>query len=159
MRVLCAIGMRDGPEMITQIQHILGGSLDLLILHVIDTEARLGLQKALGGPGLLRPGERPRQGQAINAAEEAAGKTALEETLQAAGKAQFHAETMLQRGRPEQVIIQTGRDWQADLIVIWASEGLQGRPQIGPASVGHTARFVLDHAPCNVLYLRKGPLF
>ena len=62
MRVLCAIGMRDGPEMITQIQHILGGSLDLLILHVIDTEARLGLQKALGGPGMLRPGERPRQG-------------------------------------------------------------------------------------------------
>ena len=154
MRILCAIGMRDGPEMIGQIQQILGDGLDLLILHVIDTEARQGLKKALGGPGLRRPGERPRQGEAMNAAEEAAGKAALEETLQAAGKAQFHAETAMQRGRPEQAIIQTARDWHADLIVIWASDGLQGRPQIGPASVGHTARFVLDHAPCNVLYLR-----
>jgi nucleotide-binding universal stress UspA family protein len=154
MRVLCAIGMRDGPEMVTQVRQILGGRLDLLILHVIDTEARLGLKKALGGPGTLRPAERPRQEQAMNAAEEAAGKAALEETYQAALEAQFHAEIMAQRGRPEQAIIQTALDWHADLIVIWASEGLQGRPQIGPASVGHTARFVLDHAPCNVLYLR-----
>jgi nucleotide-binding universal stress UspA family protein len=154
MRVLCAIGMRNGPEMITQIQHILGGSLDLLILHVIDPEARLGMKKALGGPGLLRPTERPGREHAMDVAEEAAAKTTLEEAILAAGKAQFHAETMLQRGRPEQVIIQAGRDWHADLIVIWASEGLQGRPQIGPASVGHTARFVLDHAACNVLFLR-----
>jgi nucleotide-binding universal stress UspA family protein len=145
--------------MIAQIQQILGGRPDLLILHVIDPEPRLGLKKVLGGPpGLHRPGELPRQEQALDAAEEAAGKAALEEAYQAAVEAHYQAEMSMLRGRPEQVIVQSGRDWRADLIVIWANEGLQGRPQIGPASVGHTARFVLDHAPCNVLYLRKGPL-
>ena len=37
---------------------------------------------------------------------------------------------------------------------IRASEGSAGHPRLGPASVGHTARFVIDHAPCDVLLLR-----
>lgn len=40
------------------------------------------------------------------------------------------------------------------LICISAREGSEGHPHIGPASVGHTARFVLDNAPCDVLLLR-----
>jgi len=30
-----------------------------------------------------------------------------------------------------------------------------GGPTLGPKSVGHVARFVLDHAPCPVLLLRQ----
>jgi nucleotide-binding universal stress UspA family protein len=42
------------------------------------------------------------------------------------------------------------------LVVLRASQGAAGVPRIGPASVGHTARFVLDHAPCDVLLVRDG---
>jgi nucleotide-binding universal stress UspA family protein len=45
--------------------------------------------------------------------------------------------------------------WTCQLIAIQASQGTQGRPHIGPESVGHIARFVLDHAPCDVLLLRQ----
>jgi hypothetical protein len=30
-------------------------------------------------------------------------------------------------------------------------------PPTGPPSVGHTARFVVDHAPCPVLLVRPTP--
>jgi nucleotide-binding universal stress UspA family protein len=58
------------------------------------------------------------------------------------------------RGKPEQVIVQVAQEQRCGLIAIQASEGAAGRPQLGPRSVGHTARFVLDHAPCDVLLLR-----
>ena len=41
-----------------------------------------------------------------------------------------------------------------DVIVIGAREGYGDPTQIGPRSVGHVARFVLDHAPCPVLLVR-----
>jgi nucleotide-binding universal stress UspA family protein len=28
----------------------------------------------------------------------------------------------------------------------------------GPASIGHVARFIIDHAPCDVLVLRSQPI-
>jgi hypothetical protein len=44
---------------------------------------------------------------------------------------------------------------QSQLIVIFARELPQAHPGVGPASVGHTARFVLDHAPADILLLRR----
>jgi nucleotide-binding universal stress UspA family protein len=61
----------------------------------------------------------------------------------------------LQHGKPEQVIVKMAQTWTCQLIAIQSSQGTQGRPQIGPESVGHIARFVLDHAPCDVLLLRQ----
>jgi nucleotide-binding universal stress UspA family protein len=57
-------------------------------------------------------------------------------------------------GRPEQEIIRTANEQRASLIVVGARYRGAGRPLIGPQSVGHVARFVLDHAPCDVLLLR-----
>jgi nucleotide-binding universal stress UspA family protein len=42
----------------------------------------------------------------------------------------------------------------ADLIGLRARAQWDRHPPAGPGSVGHTARFVLDHAPCDVLLLR-----
>jgi nucleotide-binding universal stress UspA family protein len=53
------------------------------------------------------------------------------------------------------MILQIAEDAKVSLISMWAREGTEGHPHIGPASVGHTARFVLDHAPCDVLLLRE----
>ena len=65
------------------------------------------------------------------------------------------AETLSLEGRPEQEIIQCASEWQADLIVICPRTPAFGGPVLGPKSVGHVARFVLDRAPCPVLLLRQ----
>ena len=56
--------------------------------------------------------------------------------------------TRLPRGLPERVIVELAGQGP-----IWpwsAREGLQAS-LAGPDSVGHVARYVLDHAPCDVL--------
>jgi len=44
--------------------------------------------------------------------------------------------------------------WKADLIVNCPRSPVFGGLALGPKSVGHVARFVLDHAPCPVLLIR-----
>lgn len=63
-------------------------------------------------------------------------------------------ETLHREGRPEREIVQCASDWNADLIVICPRTPGFGDPPLGPKSVGHVARFVLDHAPCPVLLVR-----
>ena len=70
------------------------------------------------------------------------------------------AETMLssdvrERGRPEQVIVSLAGELTAQLVVLHARESPQAYPRVGPPSVGHTARFVVDHSPTIVLLLRE----
>jgi nucleotide-binding universal stress UspA family protein len=57
-------------------------------------------------------------------------------------------------GWPEREIIQCAFEWNADLIIICSRSAAFGGPALGPKSVGHVARFVLDHAPCPVLLVR-----
>jgi nucleotide-binding universal stress UspA family protein len=61
--------------------------------------------------------------------------------------------TQLMRGQPERVIVDLAAR-EVDLVVVGAREGVAVLPT-GPESVGHVARFVLDHAPCNVLLVRR----
>lgn len=152
MRVLCAIGLQGGAELMGRLQSVLGPQHEIYLLHVIDTGPRRGLEELLNRPG---PHPRPEKDVRIDAAEEAAGKTALEEARLEAEKLGFEVHIDLQRGQPEQLVIQLAHDWRCQLIAIRSSEGTQGRPHIGPASVGHVARFVLDHAACDVLLLRS----
>ena len=65
------------------------------------------------------------------------------------------AEKLQRQGRPEREIVNCAAEWNADLIVICPRSPLSGSPPIGPKSVGHVARFVLDHAPCPVLLVRS----
>jgi nucleotide-binding universal stress UspA family protein len=64
------------------------------------------------------------------------------------------AEALQGQGRPEREIVNTAAEWQADLVIICPRAEYGGRHPIGPKSVGHVARFVLDHAPCPVLLVR-----
>jgi nucleotide-binding universal stress UspA family protein len=155
MRVLCAIGQRGGPELIRRLAIVTGSRPELLLLHVIDIGPRRDLEQ-LRGPLRHSPLERPGREQALEAAEEGAGKAALEEALAVAQAAGFSPKILLERGRPEQVIVRVADDEAVSLIALWAREGAEGHPSIGPASVGHRARFVVDHASCDVLLLREG---
>ena len=71
-----------------------------------------------------------------------------------AGRPGATVDTRLARGRPEQEIIHAAAQIACDLLVVGARYQGGPRPASGPPSVGHVARFVLDHAPCDVLLLR-----
>src|SRR5712675_257317 len=64
------------------------------------------------------------------------------------------AETLQRQGRPEREIVNTAAEWQADLVIVCPRAEYGGKHAIGPKSVGHVARFVVDHAPCPVLLVR-----
>jgi nucleotide-binding universal stress UspA family protein len=161
MNVLCAVGIQGGSEVVRRVLQTVGLEHDLRLLHVIDTGPRHTLDEFLRGPGPLR---RPRpppppRGRAepldpVDRAEQEAGAAALEEARREAERAGAPFSAQVERGRPEQIIVRIALELRSDLIAIQASEGAEGRPRLGPRSVGHTARFVLDHAPCDVLLLR-----
>jgi len=153
MRVLCAVGHRGGPELVQRVAEILRPGSELLLVHVVDTGPHHDLKHLIGS---LRhgPARGPEREGELHAAEEATGKAALMEAESAAQAAGFTTSRSLVWGRPEAMILQIAEDENVSLISMWAREGAEGHPHIGPASVGHTARFVLDHAPCDVLLLR-----
>jgi nucleotide-binding universal stress UspA family protein len=156
MRVLCAVGQRGGQGLIQRLTEIVGNQADCLLLHVIDTGPRKDLEDYLRGPLHRRPHHgKPPHDAALKAAEEAGSREAIEEASAAARQVGLKAEPSVREGKPEKIIVQAAYEMQTDLIVIWAREGAAGHPSIGPASVGHTARFVVDHAPCDVLLLRE----
>jgi nucleotide-binding universal stress UspA family protein len=157
MNVLCAIGIQGGSEVVHRVLQTVGLEHELRLVHVIDTGPRHTLDELLHGAGPLhrpRPPPPPGQAQPIDRAEEEAGAAALEEARHEAERAGARCSAQVERGRPEQTIVRIAQERRCDLIAIQASEGAEGRPQLGPRSVGHTARFVLDHAPCDVLLLR-----
>jgi nucleotide-binding universal stress UspA family protein len=57
--------------------------------------------------------------------------------------------TLAESGLPEDVVMQAAAD--ADLLVI-----ARDSRHPSPHSIGHAARFVVDHAPCNVLLVWPG---
>jgi nucleotide-binding universal stress UspA family protein len=153
MRLLCAVGQRDGAQVVHDALSLVGDVDFLALVHVIDDRPRHGVEAQRG---LLRRISPDRQRE-IGLAEEAAGRVTLSEADSAArstGKQIAAIETRLERGKPEQHIVALARQLQVDLVAIRTREYPDGFPRIGPPSVGHTARFVVDHAPCPVLLLR-----
>jgi nucleotide-binding universal stress UspA family protein len=155
MRIVCSVGLRAGPELLRRIFAVTAAAQpELVLVRVIDMGPRKDLEQ-ISGP--LHFGPRRvdhRRDAAIDAAEEAAGRVSLDEALEEARAAGVPAVARLERGKPEQVIVAVAREVQASLVAIRARDHAEGHPFVGPASVGHVARFVLDHAPCDVLLLR-----
>jgi nucleotide-binding universal stress UspA family protein len=61
------------------------------------------------------------------------------------------AATLALRGRPEHEVCEAARE--ADLLVV-ARDG--DRSHAGPRSLGHATRFIVDHAPCDVVLVWPG---
>jgi nucleotide-binding universal stress UspA family protein len=150
MRVLCCLdGTNVGQvsKAITMLSTVEPPTLG--ILYVTDTGPRHDIEH-LRERFLRHPGHPPPREEEMRRAERASAEDILNEGLR-----HFPgAETLQSQGRPEREIVNTAAEWQADLLIICPRAEYGGRHAIGPKSVGHVARFVLDHAPCPVLLIR-----
>ena len=153
MMIVCAIGLRRGPQLLQRLAPLLKSGEDLLLVHVIDATPRQKWEQA-PSPLRLGPHPRPERDRQMNEAEINLGQTILAEALAEAQRLGWTAAVRLERGKPERVLVQVAQEIGAKLLVEFARELPEGHPIIGPSSVGHAARFVLDHAPCPVLLLR-----
>jgi nucleotide-binding universal stress UspA family protein len=152
MRVLCCLDGTNG-EQVSKATEMLSPTqpLTLGILYVIDTGPRKDIEHTRER-FLRRPGPPRSREDEMQQAELAAAQDVLNEGLRYIP----NAETFRRQGRPEREIVNIAADWQADLVIICPRGEYGGKPTIGPKSVGHVARFVLDHAPCPVLLVRQG---
>jgi len=119
------------------------------ILYVIDSGPREDIGRTRER-FLRRPGPPPLREEEMRQAEKATARDILEEGLRQLPD----AEILERQGRPEREIVNCAAEWHAYLLVICPRAQFGGKPSIGPKSVGHVARFVLDHAPCPVLLVR-----
>jgi nucleotide-binding universal stress UspA family protein len=151
MRILCCLDGTNG-EQVSKATEMLSATqpLALGILYVIDTGPRKDIEHTRER-FLRRPGPPRSREDEMEQAELAAAQDVLNEGLRNIP----NAETFRRQGRPEREIVNVAAEWQADLVIICPRGEYGGKPTIGPRSVGHVARFVLDHAPCPVLLVRQ----
>ena len=88
--------------------------------------------------------------QAENAAEKAAAT--IRRSLP---DSKLDLTTKVVTGNPPQVIVETAKEWNADLIVV----GSHGRGFWKRMLVGSVSDAVLHHAPCSVLVIRDSANF
>lgn len=155
MRILVGIAERGGPELLRELDRLLSlrGS-ELVLTHVIDTGAR-GEVKLARGHLLPRPLP-PHRLRAIGEAERQAADATLKESAEAARALGAGAETAVAEGEPGRVVARMAEERACALVAVAARVNRRDeRP--GPHSVGHTARFVLDHSPRPVVLMRGHP--
>lgn len=153
MRILCCL---DGTN-IEQLSKVLstflpGNATTVGLLYVIDTGPQRDME--LRRERSLRSRHSgPLRSEQMRQAEQYAAQDVLEEA-----KRYFERigtpELLQRRGRPEREIVNCAAEWHSDLLVICPHSSQWEGPALGPKSVGHVARFVLDHAPCPVLLVR-----
>ena len=88
--------------------------------------------------------------------ESSARKKAQDFALQAEAKIREHfpnidLETQISIGAPDQILIETAREWEADLIVI----GSHGQGFWRRMLLGSITDSLVHHAPCSVLVVRR----
>ncbi len=154
MLILVAVDGYDTEAIFAELTRLLPlEGHELLFVYVHDTGVR-------GGMDLVRdrfhgrhlPAERA---QTLSEAESEKADSILSEAaaLATSKGAVVHMEAG--SGEPGRVLARLAAERRASLIVIGARSGDGDLPP-WPKSLGHTARFVLDHSPCPVLLLRHG---
>ncbi|MCX2933446.1 hypothetical protein ORI20_24545 [Mycobacterium sp. CVI_P3] len=117
------------------------------LLYVIDAQVSEAVHGAFGA--LLGRGMRDRDpGTAVEAAARHAAADLLEAARHRLGR---DAELVVRTGRVEREVVSACAG--AELLVC-VRDGDYSR--LGPHSLGHHTRFVVDHAPCAVLLLWPG---
>lgn len=122
---------------------------EVTLLHVVDIDTAAALSGSVGLLGRSGAGGRrgrPRSGTSEPAPDSllaAAGQALLEAAAARLGR---EAHRTVRRGRPEREVVAACAG--ADLLVL-ARDG--DRSRLGPRSLGPRTRFVVDHAPCQIL--------
>lgn len=119
---------------------------EFVLLHVIGPEAEqamAGARAGLLGRGLSASGD-------AGAELEHAQQRLLDDAATRLGRESVRE---VRQGRPEREVVEACE--RADLLVL-ARDG--DRRRLGPKSLGPHTRFVVDHAPCQVLLVwPEGP--
>ena len=150
MRILCSLDGTNTKQVSEAAQMFSSAEpLTIALLTVIDVGPRRDLDRTRERFWRL-----PMHHEPVTDEMEAAEGAASQDILNAGLGYLPQAETLLRRGRPELEIVNAAAEWRADVILICPRAEYGEPPHIGPRSVGHVARFVLDHAPCPVLLLR-----
>ncbi len=159
-RILVALAGAEDQALGADVSALLGGggpTLEVRLLHVVDSGPR-GLLPI--GPGPRRgpwpkPPDTTVQHRMTDAEDEgAAALLAAWDSRFAAGLPGATITTEVRRGQPEHEIIAAATAFQAHAVVLCARPR-SGPTEAGPRSVGHVARFVVDHAPAPVLVVRR----
>jgi nucleotide-binding universal stress UspA family protein len=123
---------------------IIAPDAEVTLLHVTSSDAAAAAEAASAGLlGRARPGR-----ETARRMDDVAGEEASELLAAAAARlGREDAERLHLQGRVEREVIGAVSE-NVDLLVA-ARDG--DRARLGPHSLGHATRFVLDHAPCDVL--------
>ena len=147
MRILCCLDGANAEQMARTVGTLLKTEAQTMaVLYVTDTGPKMQIEQQ--NERHLRPPHPPlsRREQMWQAEEVTA-----QEILEEGSRSLDDAEMLRRTGQPGREIVQVATEWKADVIVIYSRSSTRGGPPLGPKSVGHVARFVLDHAPCPVL--------
>lgn len=138
MRVLVWVAEGTWPACVDAVRP-LGG--DVTLLHVVDGATAAALSAQVG---LLGRSAHADQGEFLLAR---AGEELLDAAVARLGhQAGREVRREVRQGRPEREVVAACAD--VDLLVL-ARDG--DRSRLGPRSLGHHTRFVVDHAPCQIL--------
>ncbi|GCE50234.1 nucleotide-binding universal stress UspA family protein [Thermosporothrix hazakensis] len=150
MRILCCLDGTNNEQIRDAVKNMLRAEeRTLAVLYVTDIGPEMQIEHQR--IRFLRPPRppQPRREQMRKAVEMTA-----HEILEEGSRSLDGAEKIERTGRPEREIVRVAQEWQADIVVLCSRGSLETASPPGPKSVGHVARFVLDHAPCPVLLLR-----
>ncbi|WP_212987790.1 universal stress protein [Actinoplanes auranticolor] len=134
MRILVWVTEGTWPACVDAVRALPG---DVTLLHVVDVATAAALSGPVGLLGRSGPAD---QGEFLLA------EAAIELLDAAAARLGRGAVRQTRQGRPEREVVAACAD--VDLLVL-ARDG--DRSRLGPRSLGHHARFVVDHAPCQIL--------
>jgi nucleotide-binding universal stress UspA family protein len=146
MRVVVWIRERGWKACVDAVSALALDAADVTLLAV--PEADLEEVAAGGRAGLLGRHQRPPREPRWDAVAEEAAQGLLAAAAERLGGT---ARTEVLRGRPERAVVEACAG--AGLLVL----ARDGEARLGPKSLGRHARFVVDHAPCEVLLVWDGP--
>ena len=145
MRAVIWIAESTWEACVDRARELVPGGAEVTLLHVAPTDvedvATRGAARLLG----RRPPPAPGPPLRAIAAEEA--QALLESAQSRLGRT---AQLDSRRGRVEREVVEACAG--ADVLVV----ARDGEPRVGPKSLGPHTRFVVDHAPCQVLLVWSG---
>jgi nucleotide-binding universal stress UspA family protein len=149
MRILCCLDGTNVEAIVSGIAMLSATDRTVAVIYVIDKGPHHEIEHTR--ERFFRPPTPPlaREHQMLEV-EQSSAREIVDEGLRYLPG----AEVFQREGRPEREIVNAAAEWRADLILICPRAEYRDKHQIGPKSVGHVARFVLDHAPCPVLLVR-----
>lgn len=146
MRAVLWIAEGTWEGCVDQADALLGADAEVTLLHVAPSDVEEFAER--GGARLLGRHPPPQAGPPLRAIAEEEAQALLGEARARLGRP---AQIVSRRGRVEREVVAACAG--ADLLIL----ARDGELRLGPKSLGKHSRFVVDHAPCQVLLVWPEP--